>query len=718
MRKKKLRSNKFRALLGLLVVVLLIFTFYITSNYNYFRAATLAQSVSNSATISYCSQSTLSLCNLSSNLLMAQSNTVVTSLGSTPIPAPAPSVFSRTINFVSAPGPLDNPLKGWAPTNGSGLSRPTSMAFIYVPWKDLESAENVFSFDQWESTWRSDIANKHIVFRVYIDYPGRATGMPQWLVDKLRSAGVPLDGANDGMGFKAGGGYDTKNSWNTADHVPGSGEWSPPYDHPIMLQAMKEMVAALGARYDSDPRIAFVQIGFLGQFGEETTYRLGPETRFSLSTQRAVYENMHQAFPHKILLSRSATTTSTSSVSVGGDYPWVGYHDDMLTFQTEDKMLPAILAKGRGDNWKLAAMGGEFWPSRRLSAVLGPYTDLVIDSQDNTKMRSLSQPFTNGDKGKYNDLTGTSWKITGGTGFTQQIVKITSVDANGVAKIDKPLGTRGATGGKMQYQDRAKTPAYWNSLFDHSKESIKQFHLSMAGPANPATVTGLTSTQSNQADELVRLMGYQFRLSSLKIPNTINAGESNSVTLNVTNEGVAPFYYPWPVKLGIFQNNVLKQTITTNWDVRTWLPGAVTQSTSFVSNLPTGQYDLKIIIEDPWSNASKKGIQFANTNVFSNGWTTLTSFQLNPKPAVKLTKSVDKTMAKSGDILTYTLKYDNSSSKTLSKVIIKDKIPTETTYVSYSATKSGVQSGYYVVWNLGYIPAYGKGQVSFKVKIK
>ena len=47
----------------------------------------------------------------------------------------------------AAPGPLDNPLKGWCPFTDAGpIRQPYSMVFLYAPWKDLEPEQGRYAF--------------------------------------------------------------------------------------------------------------------------------------------------------------------------------------------------------------------------------------------------------------------------------------------------------------------------------------------------------------------------------------------------------------------------------------------------------------------------------------------------------------------------------------------------------------------------------------------
>ena len=142
----------------------------------------------------------------------------------------------------SATGPLDNPLKGWCPYTDAGpIHQPYSMVFLSVPWKKLEPEEGRYAFEQWERRdWSVPAAQgKHVVLRVYIDYPSKPSGLPDWLKDQVKS--TPY-----------------------TDH---GGGVSPDYDNPRMVAAMESLIAAMGRRYDGT-RVAFLELGLLGFWGE------------------------------------------------------------------------------------------------------------------------------------------------------------------------------------------------------------------------------------------------------------------------------------------------------------------------------------------------------------------------------------------------------------------------------------------------------------------
>lgn len=239
-------------------------------------------------------------------------------------------------------GPLDNPLKGWCPyANAGEIRQPCSMTFQYVSWRELEPAKGEYRFAEWERAWDVEAArDKHVVFRVYVDYPSKPSGLPEW----LRAAGVEETPYDDHGGGKA-----------------------PDYDHPEMVAGMERLIAALGKRYDGNPRVAFVQLGLLGFWGEWHTY---PQNRLyaSAETERRAIEAYRAAFPHKSLMVRYPSEHAARQ-------EWIGFHDDMFPEDTDNGEKWSFLAKlGKADrtaNWKVAVVGGEMVPGR-AKQWLGP----------------------------------------------------------------------------------------------------------------------------------------------------------------------------------------------------------------------------------------------------------------------------------------------------------------------------------------------------------
>lgn len=409
----------------------------------------------------------------------------------------------------AALGPLDNPLKGWCPYTDAGeITQPYSMVFQYVPWNRVEPREGEYRFKEWEDeAWNVALAQgKHVIFRVYIDYPKLKSGMPDWLVRQgVRM--TPYDEHGGGL--------------------------APDYDDPRMIAAMEKFIAALGQRYNNNPRVAFAQLGMLGFWGEWHTW---PKEKLYASpeTERRVIDAFRKALPDKRLMVRYAR-------DYAGRQPWIGFHDDMFPQDTDNgeawSFLAGLRLSGRTENWKTAVVGGEMVPNQAR----------------------------------------------------------------------KWLGKD----------------------FELTKKMARASHFSWVGPYCPT----LERKNENDAEfnrrseELVRMLGYEFRLTEILTQSTVESGGKLSVTLRGVNQGVAPFYYPWPLAISLLDtNNQVVKTFETDIDVRKWQPGDFTESANVRIDVPSGDYRLAIGIIDPWTR--KPAIRFANDLPIVNGWSILSTIQV------------------------------------------------------------------------------------------
>ena len=417
----------------------------------------------------------------------------------------APAEDHQALAFVrpaSAPGPLDNPLKGYCPYVTAGeIHRPYSMSFLYTSWKELEPTEGNYAFEAWEKKeWSHPRAKgKHLVIRVYADYPKKPSGLPDW----LRTKGV--------------------REKKYRDH---GGGMSPDYDHPQMVVAMERFVSAFGKRYNNNPRVAFIQLGLLGFWGEWHTYP-HEEWFASEKTQRRIIRAYLKAFPDKQLMARYAD-------GVLADYREIGFHDDMFPEDTDNGKEWSFLARmrraGHSDTWKRKVVGGEMAPHN--------------------------------------------------------------------------------------------APKWLGGQWNHTLEMIRRSHFSWVGPYGPALEPENSREFLKRSDEMVRKMGYQFRLEEIRHSARVLPGAPCKVVLQGVNEGVAPFYYPWPVQLAWIDDGgkILSKT-NLNDDVRKWLPGPFSLKADMLAPSKAGGYRIGFGIEDPWQG--KPVVRLANRLPMAGDWTIL-----------------------------------------------------------------------------------------------
>jgi hypothetical protein len=250
-----------------------------------------------------------------------------------------------------APGPADNPLKGFVPYAGQGREFPHSLEFNYLPLAAVMTGPTNFNWAPLERLL-DDVASRgcQTVFRFYLEYPRKPSGVPQYLI----AAGVEL------------------RTWtNTNTHpLPPAIDHTPNYEDPRLRAALTNFVAALGARYDGDPRIGFITAGLLGTWGEWHCY---PHTEWfaSKTVQTEIMDAYEKAFHKTPVLLRYPAGDGDYAHAPNGRRNF-GYHDDSFawaTLETGRKQddwfyLPALRKAGPEAmaRWKTSPIGGEIRP--------------------------------------------------------------------------------------------------------------------------------------------------------------------------------------------------------------------------------------------------------------------------------------------------------------------------------------------------------------------
>jgi hypothetical protein len=130
-----------------------------------------------------------------------------------------------------------------------------------------------------------------------------------------------------------------------------------------------------------------------------------------------------------------------------------------------------------------------------------------------------------------------------------------------------------------------------------------------------------------RALEAVRRMGYEFRVTSVTL-------DGDSLEITLVNQGIAPFYHPWPACIGILDpsgNNPLKEIPISN-RLTEVLPG---ESAVWRIQLPSPvPPEPVILLQVPNPLKNGKPVRFANRtqDAHRSGWLTLIG---KPIPAGK-----------------------------------------------------------------------------------
>jgi len=248
--------------------------------------------------------------------------------------------------------PIDNPLKGLVPfvnqSAATGATFPHSLQWAYIPLSAVMTGPNTFDWTQVEGALKNAAADgSQLILRFYLDYPGTSMpkGIPQWLL-------------NGGL--------------TVYPYPDNGGGTAPNYEDPTLQKALTTFISNLGARYDPDSRLAFIQAGLLGWWGEWHNGGTVTAHYASLTTQQLVLNAYQSAFKTKKLMVRYAAGTNNTAYGAApcfrNDNLPFGYHDDAFCFYTVGTplwyMVPQQQAAGPGavNKWQTCPFGGEIYP--------------------------------------------------------------------------------------------------------------------------------------------------------------------------------------------------------------------------------------------------------------------------------------------------------------------------------------------------------------------
>jgi hypothetical protein len=114
-----------------------------------------------------------------------------------------------------------------------------------------------------------------------------------------------------------------------------------------------------------------------------------------------------------------------------------------------------------------------------------------------------------------------------------------------------------------------------------------------------------------RAKGVVRRMGYEFHASAVTI-GAVKEGRV-SVTLEIENRGVAPFYYDWRPEFGLLADGNAAKTFPGTGKLTRLLPGddpRVWADTLDLSGVKTGGYTLAVRVPNPLKGGMP--LRFAN----------------------------------------------------------------------------------------------------------
>ena len=247
--------------------------------------------------------------------------------------------------------PFRNPMMGWRDVFSPGLdpvpaSYPLPYGSIYreyIPWNSIENRESdgvdkirAFCNRRWKDIEKMNVK---VIPRVYIHWLGTP----------------PVDDPDrlDGIRFPE----DIPYEFKEGEPYPLTGG----YFHPTFQDRVRKLVAKLGEAWDNDPRVAYVEMGIVGQWSEHHSPNIStywkphdfPEHIENVTwipgIEKTLGDAFTAAFKNKKVMVRYAYEFR--------DYQ-VGYDWDSWGIAQEDERGYAEMMK-MGDRWKTHPYGGE-----------------------------------------------------------------------------------------------------------------------------------------------------------------------------------------------------------------------------------------------------------------------------------------------------------------------------------------------------------------------
>lgn len=400
------------------------------------------------------------------------------------------------IQYRSSDAFFVNPLIGYM--QNAEESEPyteTSLVYIDLTWRELEPERGRFNWDAIAeanhlSRWRAE--GKHAVLRFVCDLPGEEAhrDIPDWLYAET----------GDGMDY---------------DIDYGRG-YCPDYANAVFRKEHHRALREIG-RYFSEnwgAFVAYVELGSLGHWGEWHVKCADGLPYLPKTEIRKEYVDAYtEAFPNARLLSRRSFREMPAGTGIYNDVTGnvpeterllreLSEGADFGSAQEEDAIKPV------SEIWNSAPVGGEYTSSLSMEDMLN------CDFRSTLKLIEASHPSFLGPK--IPDMRG-----------------ITEEGAAADAQNEDP-----------------------------SQNATERFHTSDAGDDKKLSDTALRNARKIQG-----MLGYRYRVTEISISDAATddgalatlykqlTGQMGSpqtyqcVRVTLRNDGLAPMYFDWPVKL-------------------------------------------------------------------------------------------------------------------------------------------------------------------------
>lgn len=424
-------------------------------------------------------------------------------------------ISSHAAELEYSPQTKPAPLKGLI----NDLDTNDTMEWRYLSLNKVMTGPNTFDWDRLEKMLdRSNKQRRTLIIRPILDNYSIYPATPSYLTN-YPGATISIQKQYQYLFYPRGG-------------------IVPVYTNANVMSAMLDFIKAFGEKYDGDPRIAFIEVGLLGHWGEWYGLNLKayPHTLAPMELKRQILEAYQQYFKKTKVMMRLPVKELI-------DIP-TGYHDDAFNFWKQQDLLYR----------KQTNAGPEAvlrWRTCPIGARLHPELD------DEGKIKSMPPEFAS----------------------TTNLLHL-----------------------------------------------IKRDHISWIRLWRKSEVASLELLGNLR--ECSSKMGYELYISHVESKNN----ETLQLSVTITNTGVAPFYYPWQVEVGLWRDKKLQQTWPVDWDITKVIPGenSVTYQATLkglTKKAQVGNILLRVV------NPLEKGFVFRFANKTQDadldGWVTLINLANN-----------------------------------------------------------------------------------------
>lgn len=496
-----------------------------------------------------------------------------------------------------------NPGKGYAPDYDLGAATknllPNTIERVYLPMAsayDGGGATANFDFTKIEEIL-NDVSGRNCqaLLKFYVDHPNYIDLRTKTVIaeedsyyENVRYFGLPSFLNNQGIAIqdylvplKNGPDYGISSIREGLRDTAAVSGLAVDYSNVLFLSACSALITELGDVYDGDPRIANIEVGFLGHEGNWSN--------------------------------------------------WLAY-DHSVTRFTFPRKAPV-----EAINILVSAFDAAFSATK----ISGRYLDTLANNTENTQkdlpFKSTALTLTSTDIGLH-DSNFTKTTLGRGSGYTKTQESFYQQGSSWITK----MRTAEIDPVRLRFWDAFRTTGFYSNPTDYPFQAlgdcITQFRPSIIsfneGYKELAKITGQPKYGQpglyiKQLESTI-LMGYNFHIENCYLPDQAPKDQFFFISVNIINNGVAPFYQKWPIVL-TFTDGSTYLDVQTPWDITTLTPGpnglAYFVPNTVISNAFPSTTDLTVLLSVKKPAPFLRSVQFANEGqILGTPYVTLGTF--------------------------------------------------------------------------------------------